>query len=579
MKIFLFLGFFFPTILWAAGISYTVNFEGSLDSSTLRAVKGASELVALRKKSPPSINALRFRAQSDIPTLVKVLHAQGYFEAQVDVSFQEIPSGTLVLVSIQSGPQYQIGTVSLTGAPCRITPHNIGLDRGNPALTQAIVDGELKALQLLSDCGYPLAMTKSREIIADGEAKVVTIELHFDAGPFARFGPTTIHGNTKVKRQFIEDEIAWNEGDPYNSTLVDCTQKELMDSCLFSSVYIIHDTALDDDGQLPMTIDVRETKHRSVSVGASYQTTFGPGATFGWENRNLDGMGRRISLQADIAQRVHSGVATYLIPNFYLKDQDFIVGAQAAHESITAYKSQSYHLLSRITRQVDCNFYFSSGLKAEYLRVYSSVDNGNFFLVEAPAHLRWSNVSDFLCPQKGMTVEYRATPTVSIKSTTKWYYSQMVNFCSYLPFGTQNQIILAQKLTVGSILSPGRKAVPVPRRFLGGSEDNLRGYKYLTVSPLDSSDKPIGGRSALYYTIEPRIRINESVGIVPFFDIGNVYKNQFPTFGGKWRKSVGIGLRYYSFLGPLRLDFAFPLDRRSGIDPTWWVYVSVGETF
>jgi translocation and assembly module TamA len=579
MKIFLFLGFFLPSILWAAGISYTVNFEGSLDGSTLRAVKEASELVALRKMAPASVNALRFRAQSDIPRLIKVLHAQGYFEAQVDVSFRDEPSGTVVVVAIRPGPQYRIGKVAIVGAPCRIKPHAIGLDRGSAALTQVIIDAELKALQLLSDCGYPLAVTKNREIVADGEAKIVTIELELDPGPFARFGPTTIEGNTKVKKEFIEEEIAWKEGDPYSSTLVDCTQKELMESCLFSSVYIIHENELDDAGQLPMTIDVRETKHRSVSVGASYQTTFGPGATLGWENRNLGGMGRRISLQADIAQRIHSGVATYLIPNFYVKDQDFIVGAQAAHESITAYKSQSYHLLNRLARQVDCNFYFSVGAKGEYLSVSSSVSNGDSFLLEAPVHLRWSSVADFLCPQDGMTVEYWATPTLNIKNQTRGYYSQTVNFCSYLPFGPQDQLILAQKLTVGSILSSSLKDVPVPRRFLGGSEDNLRGYKYLTVSPLDSDDKPTGGRAAIYYSLEPRVRITESIGVVPFFDIGNVYKNQFPTFGGKWRKSVGIGLRYYSFLGPLRLDFAFPLDRRSGIDPAWWVYVSVGETF
>ena len=77
----------------------------------------------------------------------------------------------------------------------------------------------------------------------------------------------------------------------------------------------------------------------------------------------------------------------------------------------------------------------------------------------------------------------------------------------------------------------------LPKRFFGGSEDNLRGYKYYTVSPLDDEGKPIGGRSALFYSIEPRIRVSNSFGLVPFFDMGNVYLESFPTFKGKWRKA------------------------------------------
>nr|NGX27662.1 Translocation and assembly module TamA [Chlamydiota bacterium] len=168
---------------------------------------------------------------------------------------------------------------------------------------------------------------------------------------------------------------------------------------------------------------------------------------------------------------------------------------------------------------------------------------------------------------------------VNIKDVSDFYYSQVLTLSSYIPFWRNEFLILAQKLTIGTIFSNGIGAIPVPKRFFGGSEDNLRGYKYFTVSPLDEDDKPIGGRSAIYYSLEPRFRIWKPFGIVPFFDMGNVYLDQLPTFKGKWRKSVGIGLRYYSFFGPLRLDVAFPLNRREGIDPHWWIFVSLGQTF
>jgi translocation and assembly module TamA len=420
---------------------------------------------------------------------------------------------------------------------------------------------------------------EDREIIADGKTNRVQVLVTIDTGPHAFFGPTTIEGNCSVQPCLIGQQIKWCPGATYNSCLVEETQQSLMDTGLFSSVYITHSKMLEDDALLPMKIDVCETKHRSVSVGASYQTTFGPGATFGWENRNVGGLGRRIILQADIAQKSHSGIASYLIPNFYRVGQNLTFQAQAWHESIKPYRMQSYSLQSRFDRQFDPCFFFSAGPKVEYMKVSDSVDNGKFLLIEGPLFIRWTNVCDFLNPTSGGRVEYRGTPAVNFKDTSDFYYSQVLTLCSYVPFWGDELLILAQKLTIGTIFSNGLNAVPVPKRFFGGSEDNLRGYKYYTVSPLEDDDKPIGGRSAIFYTLEPRFRVTQSLGIVPFFDIGNVYLDSLPTFGGKWRKSTGIGLRYYSFLGPLRLDFAIPLNRREGIDPHWWVFVSLGQTF
>lgn len=579
---------FSPALLVGAGISYSVDFEGLDDSKTLRDVRSSSQLIALRKKPPSSINALRFRAESDIPELVRVLHAHGYYEAEVDVRIEDEFPNYDVIVTIHPGPLYRIETfrINLEGETPdeRVTCEGLNLEAigiaiGGPASTKKILGSELEAMHLLSQCGYPLATIQNREVIADGKSKRVKIFLTIEAGPFSRFGPTTIEGNTSVQNQLIAQQIQWYVDDPYNSCFVEGTQEALMDTGLFSSVFVTHDESLTEDQQLPMKIEVSEAKHKSVSLGASYQTTYGAGATFGWENRNVAGLGRQILIQVDVTQRGHSGIASYLIPDFHCIGQNYLIQAQAAYESIKPYRMQSYSFLSRYDRQLDCCLFFSVGPKVEYLMVSNSVDNGNFLLVEAPMYLRWTNVADVLNPIEGFRFEFRGTPAVNIKDASDFYYAQTLTFSSYLPLWNEDFLILAQKVTLGTIFSNGIGAIPVPKRFFGGSEDNLRGYKYYTVSPLEDDDKPIGGRSAIYYTLEPRFRVSQSFGLVPFFDMGNVYLEQFPTFKGKWRKSVGIGVRYFSFLGPLRLDVAFPLNRREGIDPHWWVFVSLGQTF
>lgn len=100
----------------------------------------------------------------------------------------------------------------------------------------------------------------------------------------------------------------------------------------------------------------------------------------------------------------------------------------------------------------------------------------------------------------------------------------------------------------------------------------------MTVSPLNENNKPLGGRSAVFLTAETRIRFTESLGLVPFADFGTVTLGEMPTFDAKWYKSVGVGLRIYTFFGPLRFDIGFPLDRRH-IDPAFRIYASIGQTF
>jgi len=572
----------------ASTIPYSVRIEGVQDEKTLRDLRNSSQLMILRKKPPNSINSLRFRAESDVPDLIKILHGHGYLEATIDVQFEKDADEYYVVLWVHPGPMYTLEQYHITlledGAeienPCvPLSLADLGITLGQPLQTNQIIESELSALRILAQYGYPLAEIKDREIIADGKTKQVRLLLTIELGPIVYFGKTTIEGNCSVRSCLIEQQIQWCENERFNSCLIEGTQEALMDTGLFSSVYITYPKTVDEDPILPMKIEVAETKHKSISAGISYQTTFGPGATLGWENRNVGGMGRRFTFQANIAQRIHSGIAAYRIPHFHGIDHNYTIQAEAAHETIKPYKMQSYNILNRFDRPMGCYFYFSVAAELEYLIVRGSVDNGNFFLAEAPFHLRWTNVQDFLNPGKGIRIDYRGVPTANIKKRSEFYYSQVLTFSTYLPLWQDERLVLAQKLTLGTIFSHGLDAVPVPKRFFGGSEENLRGYRYYTVSPLKKHDKPIGGRSAIFYTIEPRFRFLECFGLVPFFDIGNVYLNEWPSFKGKWRKSVGLGFRYFSFIGPLRLDVAFPLDRRQGIDPHWWVFVSLGQSF
>ncbi len=560
-------------------MEYSVHFIGLDDRETLKAVQSASFLSTIKKKPPTSLNALRFRAESDIPDMIKVLHAHGYYDATIE---ERIEDEGEIFVMIQPGDRYRISQFKIEAfsegklLECPAL-ENLCIEMGKPALTTEILDSEQKALAVLGECGYPLATIESQEIIGDYRNKTISVAIKIHAGPVSKYGSTTASGAPGVKQKVFENKISWKEGETYDTKQVEKTQKKLLDTGLFSSAIITHDSELGEKGELPMHIDVTETKHHSINFGLSYQTYFGPGLTFGWENRNISGLGRKFSLQGDVTARTHTGTATYFVPDFWKVDQDYVAQGQALQESILAYHQRAYSVTNRIERRIETKYRVSLGIKLERIIVSNSVKNGTFSLLEVPLYFRWSSTTDIFNPTHGSTFEYKAIPTINFRHGNRYYLYNSFVYTLYFPVAGES-VVLAQQIMFDSILSRDLKAVPVPKRVLGGSDQELRGYRYHSVSPLHHKHKPIGGRSGIFYTFETRFRLSKTIGLVPFLDIGSVYLTPYPTFHEKWYKSVGLGFRYFTFLGPFRADVAFPLDRRR-IDKVYRIIVSIGQAF
>ncbi|MBI3236102.1 MAG: hypothetical protein HYZ48_00055 [Chlamydiales bacterium] len=210
-----------------------------------------------------------------------------------------------MIVFIDPGPLYELESYTVylhPPAPFQISLQEIDVELEKPVLTKRILQSELKLLTLLSQKGFPLASIQDRSIIVDGKTKGVRVCLDVATGDLVRFGPSSIVGLEKTKPLFIEQKTLWKEGEIYDSTLVEKTQTALLDSHLFSSVLITHEESVDSSQSVPMKIELSEGKYKSIQAGISYQTVFGPGITFGWENRNVGKMGRLLSFQGDITR-------------------------------------------------------------------------------------------------------------------------------------------------------------------------------------------------------------------------------------------------------------------------------------
>ncbi|HSX11694.1 MAG TPA: BamA/TamA family outer membrane protein [Chlamydiales bacterium] len=571
-----------------AALPYELNFVGMKDQEVMKAIFDVSDLVVLQDRPPKSINGLRYRIASDIPALLKVLHAYGYYDATVTSDVGNENGVVQVYILIHPGPQYTISSYEIFQGDCTehaslptcqsFTPESLGLKIGIPAVSVNIVNAELNLLTHLAQCGYPLASVEKRKVVVDMADKTVHAASCIKEGPLSKFGPVSIHGLKTVESSYVLRRLAWKEGETYTADDVEATQKRLINSDLFSSVLISHDEELDGAGELPMKMYVTEAKHRQLSIGAYYATVDGAGMTFAWINRNLRGMGEILSFNGDFSQRYLSGKITYKKPDFLTMDQTYRAIAQIEREKINAYIAFTYTFANYIDKKFNNRTNLSIGLDVEHFIVSDSASNGSYLLAGLPFFIRYNAADDLMNPTNGFSIVYQATPFQSLWFTDQHFYKQRITGTFYIPMGTK-RAIFAGRIQFGSIAGTKQDHIPLPILFLGGSEDDLRGYRYKTVSPLNEHRKPYGGRSAVFFTAETRLRVTETIGIVPFADFGTVTFEQLPQFHAKWFKSVGLGLRYYTFFGPLRADIGFPLDRRRIIDPAFRIYVSIGQTF
>jgi translocation and assembly module TamA len=170
------------------------------------------------------------------------------------------------------------------------------------------------------------------------------------------------------------------------------------------------------------------------------------------------------------------------------------------------------------------------------------------------------------------------SPELSFEGHGFGYARAQVDASAYR--GVGKGVVLAGRVRLGTIVGADRDSIAPSRRFYSGGGGSVRGYGYQQLGPRDVDNDPIGGRSLAEFALEARVRLKAfggNFGIVPFLDGGTLTTGSVPSFGN-WQLGAGIGLRYYSSFGPIRIDVGTPLSRQPG-DSRVAVTVSLGQAF
>lgn len=567
-------------------LNYSVAIEGDMEPELKTALEQYSQLIALQDRPPDSLAGLRRRIDGDVERFDTVLRSEGFYGAKIVQAVAEKDGERVVRLTVSTGPVYLLSDYSITysrpGKDESALPHDIeelGLYIGMMARASAINDAERRLRTELANRGRPRADVLSSRAVVDHRTTTLAVALEIDPGPFARFGPVQVSGSERVDPEYILSFAGWKPGERYDQAKVAKTEDELDATGLFSSVQAVTPEHVEPDGELPVQIVVAESAPRSIGAGVDFSTDVGPGGKVFWEHRNLLGRAERLKLSVQAALVDKRASFDFAKPRFLRPDQTLLADGSAGQSNTDAYDQTNFEGTLGVQRTFLEHWRGSIGSSFEISEISDDKGKHVFAVYGLPLSVSRDDTDNPLNPTRGSRIGFWVTPSQAVIERGVTFVNLTASGSIYYAPLRGDDLVLAGRAKLGSILGAKTFELPADQRFFAGGGGSIRGYEFQRVGPLDKKLDPIGGRSLVELGAEARFRVTDTIGFVPFVDGGTVFDDEIPGGDQEIRWAAGLGLRYFTSIGPLRLDLAFPINRRKGIDDRYQVYVSIGQAF
>lgn len=578
--------------------SVTLDVAGG-DDDLKEKLEGASQLVADKDDPVSGDLGVAIKARDDRDRLLAVLYENARYGAVVDVTVNGVDLAELppnpafnrsqpvpVHVRVDPGAQFSLGRVTFAGDASRFAPEAFGLGAGADAGSLAIIKaGELVVNELKKE-GRPLAKLTGRDVIADHKTNTVDVTISAEGGPIAPIGETRVTGTETVDEDFVRTYSLLNNGRPYSPEALTKASERLRKLGVFSSVTIREAQALDDDGRIPVDIKVSEGKHRYFGVGAQYSTIDGFGVQGYWGHRNLFGRAESLRIEGavsrlgettDVQKLDYSAGILFSKPGFILPTMTLNASLKAKMEAPESYEAKTVTAAAGLTYEINDIDKVTGGGEISYAKTEDAFGVNDYLTFSIPVEFERDARDDKLNPTSGYRAIVNAKPSYEALEGNI-FSSFEASGSGYYGFGDDNGVVLAGKVSAGTIVGGGDlENIPVNRRFYAGGGGSVRGYSYQQISPRNAKGEATGGRSYLQTSLEARVNVTETIGVVPFIDAATVSDEAFPDFSDI-RAGAGIGLRYATPFGPIRLDVAVPLKPYEG-GSRYGIYAGIGQAF
>ncbi len=529
---------------------------------------------------------------ADIDVVREFYIALGYLNVEVEEPEVKISENkAMITIPVKEGPKTLIGKVETTGA-VSIVPDEIQkmirLKRGDPYNEVDIADARSRVIDSYLERGF-LDVTVETKVSFEAEGARITFAIQ--EGDKTFFGKTLVTGNIRTKWRVVERELLHREGEPFNYSLIAKERRRLYKLGLFTDVRI---ESLDRyDHQRDVTIHVVEGDAGSVDFGFGYNNfdKFTVFVDIGY--KNLFGMNRQVSLRVGYNSLEKLYALNYIDPWFLGRQLPF---------RVTLYRTEKDE--KNIDTKVIMYRYKKDGLSLGIEKQYNTATKGELYYeyvladtfdVQPDIVLTGKDIGKLSISsiRPGITYDTRDNPfdprkgilaglTLKLSSSALFSQSDFAKtvFNGSIYHEISRPFVVAAALRFGVARGwSGSVILPLVERFFLGGRNSVRGYAQDTLGPrgLGGLGNPTGGNAFLETNLELRTSLGKGIGVVTFLDSGNVWQ-KVGDIDWSLKHAVGVGLRYDTPVGPLRLDYGYKLKKEEGLSRSE-IFFSIGQAF
>jgi translocation and assembly module TamA len=582
------------TPLWAAPLE-TFDFRVTgADSAVTDRLRGASVLVPLANQSIDDPQEVLAAARAEYSRLLGALYDMGYYGGVITVSVDGREAASIpaletpqsirsVVVTVNTGPVYTFSRAEVAPvAPGSDIPP--GYASGQPARTSTIRSTAEAAVTGWRKLGYAKAEVSDQSITADHRVDTVDSELRLAPGRQLRYGTITVRGEDRVRAERILFMSGLRPGTTFDPEELQDAANRIRRSGAFRSVAVVEAEQANPDGTIDISLQVAEEQRRRYGVGLEFSTVEGWGLDAFWLNRNLFGGAERLLIEGSwtsIGGNYTGGPdyglsARYTRTSSFGPDTDFYILGEVEQLNEPTFNSNSLSFELGYTREIRDDLTVAAAIGAQYTSVEEDGQTTDYYMLTLPLQATYDTRNDILNATSGFYLDTDLTPFAGFDGTGSGVYLY-ADGRTYYTVGETRPFTLAGRVQLGSIAGAALDTVPNDMRFFSGGGGTVRGQNYESLD-ITLNGEASGGASLFVLSAEARARVTDSIGVVAFYDFGAVGEDPFVEDWGNNQSGAGLGVRYLTPIGPLRVDVAVPVAGVTKAD-SYYFYIGIGQAF
>jgi translocation and assembly module TamA len=509
--------------------------------------------------------------------ILAVLEAWGHYEGKVKSRVEKLPEGGFhVWFDVTAGEPVRVtaSEIRVAGEAASKAEVKSALEAFVPRVGERFDHSQYESSKLaiqtaLADNGFLASKLTTHRVDVNIAGRSARIQLGWDGGARHTFGPTTFSGG-QFDPEFLERFVPWREGEEYSSAEVLDMQRRLVNADYFATVTVTPQLNKAVENAVPVDVELIPAKRNIYSAALYASTDRGVGVELGAQRRWLNARGHKGRADIDYAQRYQAIELSYRIPLPGSRQRVLGIATTYRDETTESSVSQTEKIVTNVSRKWGD---FTSVYGVQFLsgdfEIGSERGNSTLTFLEGAFTQSHSDQPTFARRGFSYTASARVTPVESLTDTR--FASLQVESKWLHAFGADTRLILRGE--VGTMEVDDFDQLPPELRFFSGGDRSIRGFGYEEIGSRNAAGDVIGGDRLVEVNVEMERYWRKNFGAAVFVDAGDSFLgDDFVLHMG-----AGVGLRWKSPVGVLRLDVAYPVE---SVDSNGWqIHFNIGPDF